>query len=130
MIKTDYKKLKHVEEFEKRVKIEHIKLQIKHFIFSAITAIFAIMTWLSLLVIYILRNLAGHDTERKIIGIFVSLLYFIIALGLTMLFMDFDFNSRDDCLLVGYDRDLDCEIRKYRSEIMAERYLKKKGLIE
>ena len=47
-----------------------------------------------------------------------------------MLFMDFDFNSRDDCLLVGYDRDLDCEIRKYRSEIMAERYLKKKGLIE
>lgn len=122
--------MKHVEEFEKRVKIEHIKLQIKHFIFSAITAIFAIMTWLSLLVIYILGNWAGHDTGRKIIGIFVSLLYFIIALGLTMLFMDFEFNSRDDCLLVGYDRDLDCEIRKYRSEIMTERYLKKKGLIE
>lgn len=118
------------KEFEKRVKIEHIKLQIKHFIFSVMSAVFAIMTWLSLLVIHILGNWAGYDTERKIIGISVSLLYFVITFVLTMLFMNFEFNSRDDWLLVGYDRELGCGIRKYRSEIMAERYLKRKGAIK
>lgn len=117
------------ELFEKQVSIERVKLRIEHFIFSSISAVFAIMTWLSLVVIHILGSWAGDSIKLKVIGIMASILYFLITLGLTMLFMDFAFYSSDDWLLVGYDYELHCGIRKYRSEIRAERKLKEKGLI-
>lgn len=114
---------------EKQVKIEHIKLQIKHFVSLAIFFLFAMMTLGTLFVVSALAGWAGDNGKKVIIGLIISILYFAITLGLTILFQWISFNSRDDYMIAGITRNRDV-VWKYKSEILAERKLKERGLIE
>jgi len=115
--------------YEKQVKIEHMKLQIKHFASFSIFLLFAMMTLGTLFVIPMLARWAGYDGKKVIAGLIISILYFVITLGLTILFQWIRFNNQDDYMIAGSARNHDV-IWKYKSEILAERKLRERGLIK
>ena len=114
--------------YEKQVKIEHIKLSIIHAIFSFLELIFFFLTICTLPLIALLGNWAGNSFKLKIIGMTISFLYFFVTCVLTILFQNIAFNNKDDFMISGHTRNFDT-IWKYKSEILAEKKLRKKGVL-
>lgn len=113
--------------YEEQVKIEHAKLSIFHTAFIVLEIIFFFLTLCVLPLIAILASWAGENFKMKLIGIAISFLYFFVTCGLTILFQNMAFNNRDDLMIAG--RTMDCDtIWKYKSEILAERKMKERGL--
>lgn len=116
-----------MSNLEKQIEIEHAKLQIRHFVSTALFILFAFMALMSTAVISALAKWSGEDFKSKMIGILISFLYFVITLSLTLLFQQISFYSKDELTFSGWtdDREL---IYKYKSEILAERKLREEGL--
>lgn len=113
--------------YEEQVKIEHAKLSIFHTAFIVLEIIFFFLTLCVLPLIAILASWAGENFKMKLIGIAISFLYFFVTCGLTILFQNMAFKNKDDLMIAGRTMDYDT-IWKYKSEILAERKMKERGL--
>ena len=111
---------------EERVRVEHIKLSIAHAVFFALEIVFAILALLVQLLVPVLASWAGENLKMKLIGIAISFLCFGITLGLTLLFQNMAFNSRDELEIAGWTENYDV-VYKYKSEILAEIKMGKRG---
>lgn len=116
-----------MSNLEKQIEIEHAKLQIKHFVSTALFIFFAFMALMSTAVISALAKWLGEDFKSKMTGILISFLYFVITLSLTLLFQQISFYSKDELTFSGWTDDREF-IYKYKSEILAERKLREEGL--
>lgn len=119
------KELSEKELYERQIKIEHIKLSIKSNIFCTLSALFAVSGAFFPVVTMILAVVAGDDTKMKVICILASILYLAATLGLSLLFIIFSIRNDDDFIPIKLENGI--FIRKYRSEILAEKKIKKRN---
>lgn len=116
-----------MRSYEEQVRIEHTKLVFARAVFIILEIIFAILTLSVLILIPALAHWAGENLKMKITGMAISFLYFAFNCGLTILFQNMAFKNKDDLMITGHTSDCDT-IWKYKSEILAERKMKERGL--
>lgn len=117
------------ELYEKQVNIERMKLTFFHAMFTTLEMIFFFLALNTLPLSATLASWAGESAQMKSIGMIITSLYFTVTCGLAIFFQGKAFDNRDCYMIAGCTKDGDV-VWKYASEILAERKLKEKGILE